>query len=233
MNSLWKVMLKAKEQEIPEAKIKFKISSYYSAYMEVSCPYLNQDKLEGHPYPTVEVNPYYRFYSIFKDLYHPEMREFSQSRESLTNLILHQLAENDVISGMTKETYYKKLLFEDFINNLYGADAMSAIELFDRNEREIILSGLLRQYETGSSLDIFKDMMEELIPNNIVYRSNDNFYEIMVFIGQKQEKKIAAKIEHLIQMFVEIPYTVEIYYEYHFGIIGIDETLRIDEIALC
>lgn len=231
MNCLWEVMLKAKQQGIPEDKIKFQIAHDFSAYMEVSCPYLNQDTLDD--LPAIEVNPYYRFYSIFKDLYCPEMTEYPQSRKSLTNLIFHQLAENDVISGMTKETYYKKLLFEDFINNLYGSAAMAAMELFNRDEREIILSGILRQYETGSSLDIFKDMMEELIPKNIVYRNNDNFHEIMVFIGQKSSKTIASKLELLIQMFVEIPYTVDIYYEYHFGIIGFDETLEIDEIAIC
>ena len=231
MNCLWEVMLKAKEQGVPEKNIRFQVSRAFSPYMEVSCPCLNQDTLED--IPVIEVNPYYRFYRIFKDLCHPEMKEFSQARESLINLFLHQLAENDVISGMTKEAYYKKLLFQDFINNLYGAPAMEAMGLFNRNEREILLSGLIRQYETGSSLDLFKDMMEGLIQNNIVYRNNDDCHEIMVYIGQKYDKTIAAKMEHLIQLFVEIPYSVEIYYEYHFGIIGMDDTLHIDEIAIC
>ena len=206
MNCLWEVMLKAKEQGVPEKNIRFQVSRAFSPYMEVSCPCLNQDTLED--IPVIEVNPYYRFYSIFKDLCHPEMKEFSQA-------------------------YYKKLLFQDFINNLYGAPAMEAMGLFNRNEREILLSGLIRQYETGSSLDLFKDMMEGLIQNNIVYRNNDDCHEIMVYIGQKYDKTIAAKMEHLIQLFVEIPYSVEIYYEYHFGIIGMDDTLHIDEIAIC
>ena len=55
----------------------------------------------------------------------------------------------------------------------------------------------------------------------------------MVFIGQKQEKKIEDKMDFLIQMFVDIPYHVELYYEYHFGIIGIEGTMEIEEIALC
>lgn len=231
MNYLWEVMLKAKEEGISESKIRFQMSTNFIAYMEVSCPYLNQDTLDE--LPVIEVNPYYRFYSIFKELYHPELAEYFQVRKSLTNLIFHQLAENDVLSGMTKEIYYKKKLYEDFINNLYGVTAMTAMQLFNRDEQEIILSGVLRQYETGSSLDIFKDMVEELIPRNIVYRNNENFHEIIVFIGQKHDKTIAAKMELLIQIFVEIPYTVDIYYEYHFGIIGIDETLKIDEIAIC
>lgn len=231
MNYLWEVMLKAKEMGIQERDIQFQVSRTYSAYMEVSYPYMNQDTLGDNT--VVEINPYFRFYSIFKNLYQPDMNEYPKSRKSLTNLIFHQLAENDVVSGMTKEAFYKKMLFQDFVDNMYGPMAMASMNLFDRNEREIILSGLLRQYETGSSLDIFKDMMEELVANNIVYRNNDNFHEIMVYIGQKYDKTVAAKMDHLIQLFVEIPYTVEIYYEYHFGIIGIDETMRIDEIAIC
>ena len=54
------------------------------------------------------------FYDIFKELYQPEMREFLSLRESLTNLIFHVLAGNDILSGMTREEYYKKLLYQDF-----------------------------------------------------------------------------------------------------------------------
>lgn len=233
MNYLWEVMVSARIQGISEGCIAFRKAKRYSPYMEVSCPCLNQAYVEAGGYTVVEVNPYYRFFDIFKELYHPQMTEYGQLRESLTNLIFHQLAESDAVSGMTKEEYYKKLLYHDFSSHLFGELMMEEMKLFDREEREIILSGLLRQYQTGSSFDIFKDMMEELIPDNIVYRNNDNFEEIMVFIGQKQEKKIEDKMDFLVQMFVDIPYHVELYYEYHFGIIGIEGTMEIEEIALC
>lgn len=231
MNYLWEVILKAKEEEIPKEKIQFLVAKDYSAYMEVSNAFLNQEELEdGY---RIEVNPYYRFYDIFKELYHPEMRESLSLRESLTNLIFHLLAENDILSGMTREEYYKKLLYQDLIRGVFGKSAAEAICLFNHQEREIILSGLLRQYQTGSSVDIFNDMVEELIPENIIYRSNENFYEILVYVGVKKEKKIVAKMNFLVKMFVDLPYHVDIYYEYHFGILGMEATMRIDEIALC
>lgn len=161
------------------------------------------------------------------------MREYGKLRESVTNLIYHQLAEDDAMSGMTKEEYYKKLLFQDLLDGAYGTMAKEAAEMLDRDEREIVLSGLLRQYQTGSSLDIFKDMMEALIPDNIVYQSNENFYEIFVYVGGKKNKKTETKMNFLLQMFMELPYQVDIYYEYHFGIIGMEETMKMDEITLC
>ena len=105
--------------------------------------------------------------------------------------------------------------------------------MLDGDEREIVLSGLLRQYQTGSSLDIFKDMMEALILDNIVYQSNENFYEILVYIGIKKEKQITTKVEFLVKMFVGLPYHVDFYYEHHFGIIDVEPTMKIGEIALC
>lgn len=231
MNYLWEVFLGARLQKIEESHIRFVMAGEYSAYMEVSCPFLNQKEVEAEQ--VVEVNPYYRFYDIFKELYHPQMKEYGKLRDSVTNLIFHQLAENDAMSGMTREEYYKKLLFQDLMDEVYGTMTKEAAEMFDRDEREIVLSGLLRQYQTGSSLDIFKDMMEALIPDNIVYQSNENFYEIFVYVGGKKSKKMEVIMSFLIQMFVELPYQVDIYYEHHFGILGIEETMQIDEITLC
>lgn len=228
MNYLWEVMINARKQGMAEKNIKFRMAEHFSAYMEASYPCLNETGLmEG---AEIEVNPYYRFYEIFKGLYQPDMVDYPQMRKSLTNLVLHMLAGNDVLSGMTKEAYYKMLLSMDFANNRFGPSAMG---LFDRDEREIILSGLLRQYQTGSSLDLFEDMMKELIPDNIVYCNNNDFHEIMVYVGQKQDKVIAAKMDFLTEMFVELPYRVEIYYEHHFGIVGVDETMQLGEIAIC
>ena len=111
MNYLWEAVFMADGQGIPRERIRFLAAKDYSAYMEVSHMFLNQDAFDDDC--RLEVNPYYRFYDIFKELYQPEMREFLSLRESLTNLIFHVLAGNDILSGMTREEYYKKLLYQD------------------------------------------------------------------------------------------------------------------------
>lgn len=231
MNCLWEVFLKAEEQEIPKEELRFRTAQNYSAYLEISDVFLNREELEIKS--QIEVNPYYRFYDIFKEMYHPEMREFPSLRKSLTNLIFHLLAENDSLAGMTKEEYYKQLFYQDIICGLFGRNAAESVSLFKRGNRDIILSGLLRQYRIGASLDIFKDMVEELFPESIVYQNNENYQEILVYTGVKKEKQTVDKMEFLINMFVDLSYHVDIYYEYHFGIIGVEPTMMIDEIALC
>ena len=100
MNYLWEAFLKANERGIKKEQIRFLIAENYSGYMEISDSFLNQKELRKEL--KIEVNPYYRFYGIFKDLFHPEMQEFPDLRKSLANLIFHLLAENDSMSGMMR-----------------------------------------------------------------------------------------------------------------------------------
>lgn len=231
MTYLWETLLKAKEDGISEGRIRYEAAKNYSAYVEIADPYLNQEALPANL--RVKVNPYYRFFDIFKDLFPPDEGEFPRLRESLANLIFHQLAQNDIMSGMTKEEYYKTLLYHDIVNGSFGTTTKKNFNLFSRHEQEIILSGLLRQYQTGSSLDIFLDMMGTLIENNIVYQSNYKPQELFIFIGQKKVERLEAKMDFLIRMFVEIPYHVDLFYEYHFGIIGMEDAMVIGETILC
>ena len=147
MNYLWEAFLNADERGIKKEQMRFLIAESYSGYMEISDSFLNQKELQEEL--RIEVNPYYRFYDIFKDLFDPEMQEFPDLRKSLANLIFHLLAENDAMSGMTKEEYYKQFLYQNIRSGAFGRDAADTVELFKREERELILSGLLRQYQTG------------------------------------------------------------------------------------
>jgi len=230
MNYLWEAMLYLKEEGVESHQVRFQVAKVYSAYMEVSNVFLNQTSLEDNG--ILEVNPFYRFWEIFKDLYAPEATDRIEIKESITNIVLHQLAENDCKSGMTKEFYYKKLLYEDFIVGRYSKDIKVLLELFSDREKEVILSAILCQYEAGSSLDLFKHILSSFIDDNIVYSNRSNPNELIVFIGSKREGILEKKIEFLIAMFLDIRYQITLYFEYHFGIIGVDETMIIDRIAM-
>ena len=72
MNYLWEVIVMAYAQEIPRESIRFLEAKNYSAYMEISNVFLNQQQLTDGC--TVEVNPYYRFFDIFREIYGPEIK---------------------------------------------------------------------------------------------------------------------------------------------------------------
>lgn len=230
MNFLWEVMIQAERERIPVEKLRFCIPKVFSAYLEVSNPFINQSSLELEPY--IEVNPYYRFYDIFKELYQPDYQQGEDLRSGLVNLFIHQLAENDVLSGMTKEEYYKSLMLKDISRGKNGRLAQNIASLFNIGEQQVILSGLLRQYRTGCSIDLFREMMKALIPNNIVYHNNDRQREVLIYIGEKKRDTLEKKLRFLVCGFLDLAAYVDIYYEYHFGIIGVEETMIIGDIAI-
>ena len=82
-------------------------------------------------------------------------------------------------------------------------------------------------------MSVFLDMVHGLVADSIVYHNNEEPDEILIYTGLKQERSLEQRIRFLIDTFLDIRYQVEIFYEYHFGVIGVEETMQIDEIAIC
>lgn len=231
MRYLWESVLEAQEEGIPVKALKFVHSTEGSPYQELAFPCLNQTEIGAAR--RIEVNTYHRFYQIFAHMFPPDQSEYEKLRESLTNLILHILASNDARKGMTREEYYKKMLLRDFRAGVFGEDARQVVEGMKKQERDCLLGGWLRSCKTGSTLAIFGDMVRGLIEDSILYRSRISPDELLLFTGYKKTKELEQKIGLITDLFLEIRYHVEVYYEYHVGIIGVEETMQIDEIAIC
>lgn len=231
MNYLWEILLQAKAQGIAEEDIRFQQARSYSPYIELAEECLNIKKLEKPC--LVELNPNYRFQKVFQELFHPDVTEYPVLRESLFQLLIHQIGENDIRAGMTREEYYKKMLGKAFAGGVYGKVKKDAFLLFQGMEREILLEGLLTLYREGDSVELFRRVMTALIPRCIVYGSNDNPYEILIYVGARQTEELEKKVNFVIEQFLNIRYQPDLYYVYHFGIIGMEETMQVGEIAIC
>lgn len=236
MRYLWEVLLAAQEEGIPEEKLRFVHAPLGSAYMELSLPCLNQTWV-GEDGETgdvsIGVNTYYRFYDIFYNMFPPDSIDFPALGESLTNLSLHMLAWNDIRRGLTKEDYHKRLLEKEILAGCFGGVAKDVFRLMNRTEQEKLLGGWLNVFRVGNALPVFLDMIHGLVADSIVYHNNECPDEVLVYTGLKKERNLEQRIQFLIDTFLDIRYHVEIFYEYHFGIIGVEETMLIDEIAIC
>ena len=234
MRYLWEVLLAAEEEGISEKKLRFVHAPSGSGYMELSLPCLNQTWLdEDEQDISIGVNTYYRFYDIFHEMFPPDQTDFPALRESLTNLSLHMLAQNDIRRGLTREDYHKRLLAKEILAGGFGETARDVFLSMNRADREKLLGGWLNSFRAGSALPVFLDMVHGLVADSIVYHNNEYPDEILIYTGLKRERKLEQRIRFLTDTFLDIRYHVEIFYEYHFGIIGVDETMQIDGIAIC
>lgn len=229
MNYLWEALLKAKEEGIDIHKLKFKIAKSYSPYLELAQEELNNIQIkEDVP---IELNPYYRFEEIFKEITSQELEQYPALQQGLFQILIAMIGENDLKRGMNRAEYEKKFLYQDIMSGCYKEEMKKAFLYFTKEQQQIILEGMRHLYTTGASIDLLRHMLISLFPDSILYHHKSQ-NELLIYIREEKTEEIEKQVKTVSELFGDMKYNIEIYYQYHFAILGVDDTCRIDEIAL-
>ncbi|MGR6545095.1 iron-dependent peroxidase [Paenibacillus tundrae] len=228
MNYIWDVMLNAQLKGIDSSNINFIPAENYSPYMELSLEDLNVREIEQ----TIEVNPYYRFYSIFKNLFLPDDKEVYELRENLFDILVHFLGLIDLHQGMNKREYYIRFFKRDLSEGVYGSKIASIFNDLTREEQDKISEGLLMVYETGELIHFLKQTMSKVFKKSIIYANCEEKNELLIYMGQEKTAHANSKVELIMALFLPLHFTIEIYWDYHFGILEEENTMKIEGIAL-
>ncbi|MET3210161.1 UNVERIFIED_CONTAM: hypothetical protein ABIC26_003109 [Paenibacillus sp. PvR008] len=228
MNYIWDLLMRAKEQELDVNSFRFVPAVSYSPYMELSLTELNTSELEQ----VVEINPYYRFYSIFRDLFPPDAEEYLELRESLFDIMIHFLAEMDLYQGMNRREYHIRFVQRDIGNGIFGPNVKESFTQLNREEQDAIAEGLLRLYETGEAVHLLKETMRRVFHRSIIYTNCEEKDELLIYIGQEETQLSRIKADLILDLFLPARFTIELYWTRHFGILDADPTMKIDAIAL-
>ncbi len=228
MNYMWDLLIKTKELGISKESIKFSPAKVYSPYMELSNENINFNTIEQN----IEVNPNYRFYEIFKDMFNINNEEDVELRNTLFDILMHFLADIDIKQGMNKKEYYVKFLLKDIENNMLGSAVKEKIKLFNNKEKIMLVHNILKLYKTGEALYLLKDMMRKIFKKSMVYANCEEKDELLFFIGEEKTEEKQGKLELIKEIFLPIKFHTEVYWKIHFGVIGVEETMKIDNIML-
>ena len=228
MNYIWDLLIKAENEGMRKQAIQFTTATSYSPYMELSNEMINAQTIEH----TVEVNPYYRYYEIFKDLFPPENVGGDEFKTIFFDVILHFLAEIDLVQGMNKREYFLRFIIKDIEDAVFGSNAKNNMKWFTKTEQVQLALNMLRMYETGDEIYLLKDTMRKLFKDCMIYLRSDEKDELLIYIGQQQCESTQSKVELILELFLPIRFQTEIYWKQHFGIIEVEETMRLDHIVL-
>lgn len=226
MNYIWEMLLKADKKNIPRGKIKFVQAEICSPYMEIAFNELNNTSLPENN--IIEVNQCYRFYEIFKDLFNINLEESQELREVLLDILLHYLAELDLRRGLSKIEFYKKFLLNDILNQVFGEELAKNINYFEKEELDVFLNGLITLYKTGVSLQLFNRVLRNIFKNSIVYASKEKIKNIYIYLDEEKTIELQIKINVILETFLPINMKPLIFWNQHFGIIGLDNTMKIN-----
>ena len=229
MNYIWEMALRADEQGIPLDNVHFIPAKNPSPYMEAAFPAINTKYLDTQP---VEVNVLYRLRSVFAPLLNRDYMEYRELREAIFDILLHYLAVLDLRSGLSKQEFYMLFLTEDIRNGDFGDEYANICDTFTIPERTWLLSGIARMYEVGSSLELFRGVIRELYPHSMVYFHTDTCQEVLIYLGKRETALRRRQVEFLCKIFLSTDMKIYLYWLHHFGVMGYEETVEVDQMVI-
>ena len=229
MNYIWEVLLQGEEQGLAEESIHFVPSPVANPYREVFFGNINRADIDG---ASIEVNAYYRFSHVFEALLGESMDERTETRAALFDILMHFLAALDLRSGMCRAEYYMHFLIGDIEAGRYGRHNAERLKRFNSKDKRLVAAELVRMYKAGSSMRLFAKLLQAIFPGAIVYLDARGVRELLIYVGKKQTETLSEQMGLLCDMFVPADYSVKLFWEYHFGLIGVPETMEIGQIMM-
>jgi hypothetical protein len=222
---IWEVALKADEQDFPRDKIRFTQSEAPSPYMEVAFAEVNRPYIDEAP---VELNAYYRFSAIF-DYLLDELTDYPEFRSCLYDILMHYLTEINLREGLCINEYHGLFLKEDVKSGRFGEQFKEVFNTFARHEIRFVVENMVRLYSLGPSITLLRSVMRQIYPKSIIYLESVDRRELLIYIGKKETPELKRQVGFLISMFGSFDYVTHLFWDLHFGIIGVDETTIVDE----
>ena len=123
-------------------------------------------------------------------------------------------------------------MWEELLDGTFWREAVRNFSGIDRHKQVRLATLLLTQMETGSSLIIFRRAVLVLYPDAMLYQIKNERKKLLLYLKEKKTDAGEKKMQFVKDMFLPIGFELRIFWQYHFGIIGIDATMKLDEMAL-
>lgn len=227
MNFLWDIALKA--QGVPEEELFFCQAKEYSPFYEQAFPCLNEREVqEGR----IELNLLLRFDHIFQDILAQEEGKASDFREYLIDAALHMLLYTDLRHGLSKRDIYIRKIRQELEEGIFWKEASEVFRAMPMERRNRLAALTLTQMQTGSSLMIFRKSIKVIFSDAVIYQIKDDRKKILLYLREDKTESREKELRLLQDMFLPIRYELRVFWKYHFGIIGVEDTMQMDKIAI-
>lgn len=229
MNYIWEAALATDQAGVPRENITYMPARNGSPYAEVVLENINSKTIEAD---VVEVNPLYRFAEEFSAIFDYNVEGHEKTRELLFDITMHYMVQADLRQGLSRQEYALRFLLKDLLNGICGQIAAEEIWFFEKDELRRLLIYIYKLYQCGSSIPLFREVIHDLYHGSLVYAGNEATEELLVYVGKKETEKERKRLQFLQDMFLPINFQIFLFWDRHFGIIDVSETMILDEMVL-
>jgi len=235
MNFIWDIVLQAEAEGMRKEDLFFKQADVFSPYCEPAFSVINQETVEN---PLVEINALYRFSHLIQELLHPDVLRGLRYDDVayfvyyFFDALMHYVSEIDLRHGLNRREFYVRKLRQELLGGDFGAVAAAGMAVMDRALQLKMANEVLTGIETGSSLAGFRRALRVAFPDSLLYQSNFDFSQLFLYIGQAETDERKKQVAFVLEGFMPLGFYVELFWQHHFGILGVDATMPVDGIAI-
>ena len=81
-------------------------------------------------------------------------------------------------------------------------------------------------------LQLFNKVLRKVFKNSIVYSNKEKPKNMYIYLGEIETEELKNKIDVILDTFLSIDMKPLIFWNQHFGILGLDNTMKNDEIVM-
>ena len=154
-------------------------------------------------------------------------------KKNIENNVINYLQELDFVSGTTLIDVICEKISEDIKKGILGISLKKYFLLLNSEEQQYI--ALLIYNEKINNVNCMKNFrlgIKYFFIDSIIYRQKSEKNKIIVYINKPKNKVNIAKIKTLELLFLEFEMKLKVFWENHFGVVNVGETVKIDEIAV-
>lgn len=232
MNYAWEAALAADDSGILREDIRFIPECGSSPYMEIVQENINGQGIEN---PEIKLNPLYRFAREFCAVFDANLEGLEKTREIFFDSFMHYIVQADLRQGMSKQEYAMNGFLCDFAEGVCGSQAAEAVRQLrqlGKDKLNSILRLVVKLYQCGSSVYLFNKAVMCIYPKAFIYTHNEREVEVLVYLGMKKSEEEEKRLEFLQGIFLPVNVSMRLFWEHHFGIMGIDETMVVGEMVV-
>ena len=117
-------------------------------------------------------------------------------------------------------------------NGGFGPSIAAHLQAVDLDKRERLSSLALTQLQTGSSLLLFRKAAVLLFPDALLYQERYEPKQLLLFIADKKDERLEHYSQLIEELFLPISHRLRVFWEHHFGVIGVESTMHTDHIEI-
>ena len=201
-------------------------NKFYAAVNPWS-PYIEASYVHGN---NIGINPLLRFSEVFSYIYQGKT-EYDIKNFPLENSLFHYLALMDLKTGLHLSSIREYILGEELVAGNYGQTAKKLYESLSEYDQRVILVYLRRHESADGRYSIFFNALNAFFPDSQIYFNT--FERKFLICVQFSEIEYNLNLMELLRiLFLDIDVRIEVFWNQNPGIIGDDQTMRIDDFII-